>query len=254
MRKLQTIYEYFNEYTREDVDKVLSTLTEEEWALVKKRYGSNLDDPVSTKLTKKESSQFYVTLISKLRRRLFNLYNDPEKSDRNPSDSQRSSNKHSKVKEQTVSPTDEQTGITLVQDMEDVVGDDLISEIGSEGEIISIEKIGEVSDAITNEASDKMTKDDCIKILKLLKEPTFKEMIEVLSVKEAIIISLRLGYVDEKYFSTKAISQFLGIEESEVIEVTKKVLLLYKKNINSFLDNVIKGSFASDKGLTMTKK
>ena len=56
---------------------------------------------------------------------------------------------------------------------------------------------------------------------------------------EAVIISLKLGYIDDKYFSTESISEFLGIDPSEVIETTKKVLLVYKDSINNFLDNAI---------------
>ena len=84
-------------------------------------------------------------------------------------------------------------------------------------------------------------------MLKLLRTPTFAEMMNVLSVKEAIIISLKLGYVNEKSFSTEAIAQFLGIEEEEVIDVTKKVLLLYKEKINDFLNNVIEIATDKDK-------
>ena len=61
-----------------------------------------------------------------------------------------------------------------------------------------------------------------------------------LTVKESVIISLRLGYIDGKYFSTESIAEFLGIEIQEVIEATKKVLLLYKENINQYIDMAIK--------------
>ena len=71
------------------------------------------------------------------------------------------------------------------------------------------------------------------------------EITKNLPFKEAVIISLRLGYVDGKYFSIESIAKFLKIEEKEVIEAIKKVLLLYKEKINSLLDNVIE--IASDK-------
>ena len=61
----------------------------------------------------------------------------------------------------------------------------------------------------------------------------------LLTPKEAIIISLKLGYVDGKYFSTEAIAKFLEIEEEEVRETIKKILLIYKENINELLDNII---------------
>lgn len=76
-------------------------------------------------------------------------------------------------------------------------------------------------------------------MLELLRTPTFTQMMSMLTTKESVIISLRLGYVDGKYFSTESIANFLGIDETEVIETTKKVLLLYKESINGFLDKAI---------------
>ena len=64
-------------------------------------------------------------------------------------------------------------------------------------------------------------------------------MLNVLSVKEAVIISLRLGYINGLTFSTESIAKFLEIDEDEVREITKKALLLYKDNINEFLDKII---------------
>lgn len=60
-----------------------------------------------------------------------------------------------------------------------------------------------------------------------------------LNPKAAVIIALRLGYVDNKYFSTESIATFLGIEETEVRETTKEVLNVYKNNINNFIDKAI---------------
>ena len=64
-------------------------------------------------------------------------------------------------------------------------------------------------------------------------------MLEVLSPKEAVIISLKLGYVDGKYFTNESIANFLGISEDEVRETLKKILLLYKDNINEIIDHLI---------------
>ena len=84
-----------------------------------------------------------------------------------------------------------------------------------------------------------LNKEECLKLLDILKSPTFNEMLGTLSHKEAVIISLKLGYVDGKYFSNEAIANFLGIETIEVIETVKKVLLLYKDQFNNFIDNII---------------
>ena len=101
----------------------------------------------------------------------------------------------------------------------------------------SVEPQEQLTESTSN--NEEMTKEDCIKILELLRTPSFSQMMSTLTVKEAVIISLKLGYIDGKYFSTESISEFLGIEPSEVIETTKKVLLVYKENINDFLDNAI---------------
>lgn len=39
---------------------------------------------------------------------------------------------------------------------------------------------------------ESMTKDDCLKILELLRTPSFNQMMSVLSVKESVIISQSL--------------------------------------------------------------
>ena len=62
---------------------------------------------------------------------------------------------------------------------------------------------------------------------------------EVLSPKEIVVIMLRLGYVDNKYFTSKSIADFLGIDVDEVYNITKKSLELYKSKINSYLDSAI---------------
>lgn len=81
--------------------------------------------------------------------------------------------------------------------------------------------------------------DNSVQILKFLRTPSFMEIIETLSVKEAVIVLLRLGYVDEKYFSSDTIANFLDIPESEVRDATRKVLLLFKDKINDCVDNMI---------------
>ena len=40
-------------------------------------------------------------------------------------------------------------------------------------------------------------------------------------------------------FHNRIYINFLGIETSEVIETTKKVLLVYKENINQFIDKAV---------------
>lgn len=235
MKKLQTIYEYFKDYTREQVDEMLIKLSEEERALIILRYGEDLDNPVQLKLTKEDNYRFYGLLVPKMKRLLANPYGYYGKRGRKTNNLQQKSIENEiidKQSQETVLATEEQASVTSVHETREEVEAELVSKKETKEESIQVAKSDEVSNDIT--------KDDCLKMLELLRTPTFTEMMSILTAKESIIISLKLGYVDEKYFSTESIAQFLGIEEKEVIEATKKVLLLYKENINSFLDNIIK--------------
>ncbi len=243
MPKLQTIYQYFKDYTREQVDEMLSKLTEEERTLMTLRYGEDLDNPVSGKLSKEQTDKFYGTLIPKMKRLLKNPNNERKsRKPRKPREKKSVitnqtqeavapiTHEHS-ILEQPILPSGESTQITPVQEIKEEVEGELVQKIEPKEEPTPVVK--------ADEASNDITKHDCVKMLELLRTPTFTQMMSVLTAKESIIISLKLGYVDGKYFSTESIAQFLGIEETEVIETTKKVLLLYKENINSFLDSII---------------
>lgn len=224
MPKLQTIYEYFKNYTREQINEMLTKLTEEERALVTTRYGENLDNPASAKLTKEQTDKFYGTLVPKMKRLLANPTG--ERKLRKPR--QKKERVQQPIVEKPTSPIPE-TPASQPMIPEQV-----------EGELITKQSEPSVQPVTqTQNDNGEMTKEDYIKMLELLRTPTFAQMMGALSVKESVIISLKLGYIDGKYFSTESIAQFLGIEETEVIETTKKVLLVYKESINNFLDNAI---------------
>ena len=183
---------------------MLLKLTEEEKELITLRCGKDLENPIPGKLSKEQTYRFYSLLIPKMRRLLFNLNGKviQEKIDTAP----------------PATPAQAQLTVEYKQ-----------TQNTSEQEIdFSLEN---------NDAT--ITREACYEILKLLKTSTFNQMMNVLSIKEIIIISLRLGYVDGKYFSINKISDFLGLEPQEVIDTMKKVLLLYKDNINQFIDQAI---------------
>lgn len=231
MAKLQTIYQYFEDYTKEQVDAMLLKLTEEEQALIMVRYGEDLSNPVSKKLTKEQTGKFYGCLIPKMKRLLANLNSERKPRKKKP-----------KTKEDlSVGVVDEKVEL-LSENIKNNVQDDitLIPKVNDEAS--SEEKFIPVTTTDNNVDSSQdgnISKEDCLKALELLRTPTFSQMMDILSVKESVIISLKLGYIDGKYFSTESIAEFLGIEQDEVRETTKKVLLLYKENINQFLDHAI---------------
>lgn len=203
--KLQTIYEYFGQYSREQINNVLNNLSAVDRELITLRYGYDLDYPeTNDKWTKEDNKKFYGSLIPKIRRLL-------EKQNK--------------------------------------------KEIQIEKKVDSFEKVEVVEKSGTTEMFqdtsklNNINKEDCLGMLNLLKTTTFNQMLGVLSLKEAVIISLRLGLIDGKYFSTGAIASFLDIDETEVRDITTKVLLLYKQNINEIIDTAIEVNFEQSKSL-----
>lgn len=241
MAKLQTIYQYFKDYTKEQVDIMLLKLSEEERNLITLRYGEDLSNPVSVKLTKKQTDKFYGSLVPKMKRLLAN----PNK-ERKPIEKQ-----NGIINEQSTTIIAEIKETSIKREKTNTEED--ITAISSDNNDNSNKK-NYISFPTSNDNLEKenVSKEDCLKILKLLRTPTFSQMMKVLSVKESVIISLKLGYIDDKYFSTESIAEFLSIEPDEVRDTIKKILLLYKENINQFLDNAIE--IVTDKPSVLEKK
>ena len=206
MPRLKSIYEYFDGFTREEIDTVISQLSDKDKALLIKRYGEDLENPVKTDITQKEKNKFYSGLMPKIERVLIK-------------------NRNAKVE------------TTTVENKPIPVEDN--PEINEEKVEPSVEVKIPVTKVVSEQKEEQLEQKDYIRILELLKTPSFGDMLKVLTPKEAIIISLKLGYVDNRYYSNESIAEFLGITTLEVIETTKKVLLLYKENINSIIDTAI---------------
>ena len=180
MRRFKTIYEYFSEYTKIEVNEMIKKLSDDERELLRLRYSDSEYYSAST-MDYEQKAKFYGSLVPKMRRLLARARDDKDK----------------------------------IEDRE---------------------MIENGQDKIENQS---ICKSDYVSMLEMLKTPTFNQMLSILSVKEAIIVSLRFGCVDGKYFDTKTIASFLDISEDEVRDTTMKALLLYKENINNFIDKAI---------------
>ena len=205
--KHKIIYEYFSSNTKEEVNNMLEKLTEEERMLVKVRE--------SRKLTKEETYNFYGRLMPKMRRLLGNP------------------NRKTRSRKNRTSAIESVSTVSVAQDKNEVLSDQsnsMISEVIKQQDVENISKPTNI---------ERITKEDYLKILEMLRMPNFTKMIDMHSLKEATIISLALGHVDGKCFSIQAIAKFLGIEEQEVRDIVRKVLFTYKKIINQIMDETI---------------
>ena len=196
---VKTIYEYFKNYSKEEVDKVLSTLSEKSLELIRIRYGDDLTVPVNNKLTEEQRKKFYGSVMAQIKRLL-----------ENPDIKRRKVQKNEIEEKKIETPS-------IVENVQ--IKNNLVE---------------------TNEEhTSKITKDDYINMIKLFKTSNFKQMMSNLGSKESIIISLRMGYIDGKYFSVDAIAEFLDIERDEVSKIIKEVLLNYKESVIKSIDYAI---------------
>ena len=196
---VKTIYEYFKNYSKEEVDKVLSTLSEESLELIRIRYGDDLTVPVNNKLTEEQRKKFYGSVMAQIKRLL-----------ENPDIKRRKVQKN-EIEEKKIESTS------------------IAENVQTKNNLVE-----------TNEEhTSKITKDDYINMIKLFKTSNFKQMMSNLGSKESIIISLRMGYIDGKYFSVDAIAEFLDIERDEVSKIIKEVLLNYKESVIKSIDHAI---------------
>lgn len=84
-----------------------------------------------------------------------------------------------------------------------------------------------------------LNKEDYKQILGIFHNPEFLEMTKKKPLDECLIMSLKLGYFQEKCFSTDAIADFLDVDKEYVINITKQGLNSYKEKLNQMIDEAI---------------
>lgn len=271
-KKLQTIYKYLSDYSKEDIDSVIDSLNDDEKELIKLRYGEDLENPVtSEKWNTQFNNSFYGSLIPKIKRRLrklnevshrikrvnklktiYQIFDNYSKeqidlviSRLNEEDKNLIKLRYGEDLENPVTSVEWKSSYSpklygnLFPKMRRYLNKMILGEDNENNKVDDIVSEKDESNVQQINSKNEFSKDDYVKILELLKTPTFSEIMQFLPPKEAVVIALRLGYVDDKYFTSKSIADFLGIEEIDVMEITKKVLLVYKENINNIIDNAI---------------
>ena len=221
-KQKKSIIQKFTEkgYTKEQIQTIIQELPDKHKEGIKIIDGDDLENPVkNSKATKQDSQLYYGTILPTIERRLKSKYGSKEETPRQPR------------------KTKPNLPITEEITEEPILNKGTPSEeIKTEHEENPITPKPIENETLSNET---ITKEEYIKILEIIKTPTFKELMTELNPKSAIIIALRLGYIDGKYFSSESIAKFLEIEEKEVRETTAEILNLYKSRLNSFIDQAV---------------
>lgn len=180
------LYEYFSDYSKPEVSKVISRLDEDELELLHKRYGDNLLEPVKNDIDADEKKVIISNIIPRIQRML-----EGKKVRRRKKNQKAQSTIVEEKTEETVQP------------------------------------------------QNSLNKEDYKQILGIFHNPEFIEMTKKKPLDECLIMSLKLGYFQEKCFSTDAIANFLDVDKEYVINVTKQGLTSYKERLNQMIDEAI---------------
>ena len=180
------LYEYFSDYSKPEVSKVISRLDEDELELLHKRYGDNLLEPVKNDIDADEKKVIISNIIPRIQRML-----EGKKVRRRKNNQKAQSTIVEEKTEETVQP------------------------------------------------QNFLNKEDYKQILGIFHNPEFLEMTKKKTLDECLIMSLKLGYFQEKCFSTDAIADFLDVDKEYVINITKQGLTSYKEKLNQMIDEAI---------------
>lgn len=119
-----------------------------------------------------------------------------------------------------------------------IINDTLLENIKYNPLMIEIIK-KEILDIFKTNNFKELNNDYLIKLEKLLRKPIFIKMIELFSTTEIVIFILKMNYVSNKNYSIKDLGRLFHIHESKIVEMGKKTLNFYKKNINYFITDDI---------------
>ena len=232
MKTSKNIYDLFSAkgYSKEELDEAIKHIPESYVKTIKSRYGEDLMEVPTTRLSKSENVRLYSVVFARIKKEL----------EKNREKSALSTPKAENIVAETTNEN--------VEDNVNISHEEKIDTTVEESVDAPAEEVKSTHENTSNNSINEYKM-----LLELLKTSTFNDMLKVLTPKEAVIVCLRLGYVDDKYFSSESIANFLGVDTLEVTETTKKVLLLYRDNINSLIDKAVENTTKdSDKVRKMT--
>lgn len=276
--RAKNIYTIFSNsgYTKEELDIAINELSEEEIELLKSRYGEDLTEMPTIRNKRNEyTKKFMQELFPKLRRIIKNNRekNMDDEAKKGRKGMKTSKNIYEIFSNQGYSKEELDEAIkclskSYIDTLKSRYGEDLMGvptakldkkersrlytaifgrlkkelQKNRERSVIPTSKVEDIVNETTHENTNDTSINEYKMLLELLKASTFNDMLKVLTPKDAVIICLRLGYIDNKYFTSESIANFLGIDTLEVTETTKKVLLLYRDNINKIIDTAIENT------------
>lgn len=221
-RKITSLYEALSDYPKEEIDKLVDALPDNQKEIIRIRFGSDLENPKEErKLTANEILILHNTIIRKLERQLSKRISNGLKKDKKD------------VQEETIENPKELKQVENTQEsvQQEKTSQREVREPIKPQEQIQPETPNQNEESNTNNLT---TKDGLKEMLEILTKPSFTTLLEVMTPKEAIIFCLRLG-VGGKRFKANDIAKFLEIDIQDVYDTTNKALDTFQDNVDMLL-------------------
>ena len=236
-------------YTREQIEDIVSQLPQIDKSIIFAVDGEDIAKPKpNTEANEYALKDYYSSVIPRIERMLKKKYGKKEKNS-SPKNEKIGNNVIEDTPKVVISPEEDVNISNQDEHQENLIPTEStdIPKIEPTGILppievtVPVEKTEEPEPILVEppKTEDIISKEDYLAMLEIIKTPTFYELMSGLNPKAAIIIALRLGYVDNKHFSSESIASFLNIDELEVIQTTTEVLKLYKEQIGFLIEKAI---------------
>lgn len=211
--KANSLCEYFS-CTPQELEQIMPYISEKYQAIAKKMY--------TRSIASNERCTFYQQIVPKLENALLLIRNNK---------------------------TDEVTNLT-----EDIVFASLPSAeqqgklLNAERRVLEVDFSIENKDISSQSIDQNLSHENNDSDNEIVHSKFFNEMLQVmisnrvldgLSPTEIVVALLQLQLVNNKKFSTSSIAEFIGIDEQEVRDITKKAIILIKKGLNQLIDQTV---------------
>ena len=102
------------------------------------------------------------------------------------------------------------------------------------------------SNGTVKEEKIEFTAEHYLDILKELREPKFRTYLQLFTVKESIILLLKMGYFDDRCFTDESVAAFFKLTPQEFKSLTIRALEKYREAVYKIMRKSFNKQFTSD--------
>ncbi len=244
MNKVKTFTEIFEGYKIEEVIENIEGLKPSNLEIIHKRFGDNYDENILDSLNQEEKAKFH-NIILRIKRKIDKQNQEKKDLSVNMDDSLKKDTieeQSPKIINETAKENMEQeinnTTLLINKEESDVIMNNNLETETNQNQVLETPvKINESNIEVENNglAKSLSTVDS---LLEIFNKPEFVDLLKETTPLEYVVLALKLGYATGESYSTSSISEFLKIDQSQVIESAKNGLKAYKEKIIKSIDSI----------------